>query len=288
MLHRVTKEEEGKTVVSLVRGALKVSATAFSKMKFSGGVLLNGQPVRARYVVKEGDRIELIFPQQSNSMPAPSSCPLDVVFEDDDLLIVNKPAPLLSIGSQSGVETLENRVYSYIRQPENFVYRPVNRLDKGTSGLMALAKDGHTHQLMQKMLHTGEFVREYLAVVEGIPSKEGCIDRPIGRVGPIRHAVIENGKPANTRYWLIQSAGQRSLVRLRLFTGRTHQIRVHLASIGHPVVGDFLYGKEDERLPGRFALHAHRLQIKHPMTGKTLDLSAPLPKELEELISFPH
>lgn len=286
MLYHIDKKDEGKSIAHLVRRVLKVSASAFSSMKFSGSILVNGTPVHARYTVKDGDVLELIFPNKGGALPFPSPIPLDIVFEDEYLLVINKPAPLPSVRSRGNEETLENRVYFYMREPEDFVFHPVNRLDKGTSGLMVAAKDTHTQQLMQKLLNTGNFVREYLAIVEGILPKEGRVDQAIGKVGAIKRAVMEHGKPASTAFWRLKSSGQRSLVRLRLFTGRTHQIRVHLSSIGHPVVGDFLYGKEDPQLPGRFALHAESIRFKHPLTQQNIHLSAPLPDELEKILNF--
>ena len=200
-------------------------------------------------------------------------------YEDEFLMIVDKPAPLASQSSRKHRgDSLENAVYSYLKCPEGFIYRPVSRLDRGTSGLMVIAKDGHTQDLLQRMLHSGDYIREYLALTEGIPDpEEGMIDLPVGKAdgATVRREIRPDGKPARTHYRVVEKRENRALIRLRLETGRTHQIRVHLAAIGCPVCGDFLYGKElPEEFPGRFALHSAYLLMKHPMTGKRIELES--------------
>ena len=167
------------------------------------------------------------------------------------------------------------------------MFRPVNRLDRGTSGLMAAAKHAHAYQRMQRQLHTPAFVREYLAVAEGILEGEGVIDLPIAKedAATVRRVVdFEHGRPAITRYRALEHRNHRTLVRLRLETGRTHQIRVHLSHLGHPICGDFLYGTELRALPGRFALHSARIALEHPVTGARIECVSPLPAELERLL----
>ena len=180
--------------------------------------------------------------------------------------------------------TLENRLaYCF----PGMVFRPLNRLDRGTSGLMAAAKHAHAAQALQRQLHTDAFVREYLAVVEGRMDGAGVIDAPIAKeaAATVRRAVDhENGRPAVTHYRVEAAGDGCSLVRLRLETGRTHQIRVHLMYMGHPIVGDFLYGHEDERLPGRFALHSTYIRLIHPVTGEIVERISPLPEALRRLL----
>jgi 23S rRNA pseudouridine1911/1915/1917 synthase len=176
--------------------------------------------------------------------------------------------------------TLENRLaFCY----PDMIFRPLNRLDRGTSGLMAAAKHAHAAQILQKQLHTDAFVREYLAVVEGYMTGEGTIDAPIAKeeAATVRRVIdYERGVRAVTHYRVERSGEQFSLVRLRLETGRTHQIRVHLSHMGHPIVGDFLYGHEDPRLPGRFALHSTYIRLVQPVTGEIIERTSPLPSEL--------
>ena len=203
--------------------------------------------------------------------------------------MIDKPAPLPSSSSQKKEgPTLENALYAYAGSPEGFVYRPVNRLDKGTSGLMLAARTAHAQHLLQRLLHGSEFIREYLAVVEGAPPRDrGVIDLPIGKAdgATIRREVRADGKPARTYYRVLETRGDRSLLRLRLETGRTHQIRVHLSALGCPVAGDFLYGTELDDLPGRFALHSALVRLRHPVTGEWIERESPLPSALSALLS---
>ena len=153
---------------------------------------------------------------------------------------------------------------------------------------MAAAKNAHACQRLQKQLHTPAFVREYLAVADGIMEGSGVIDQPIAKEdsATVRRVVdLQNGKPAVTHYAVEAHGGGRTLVRLRLETGRTHQIRVHMAAIGHPVVGDFLYGHELVALPGRFALHSAAIELDQPLSGERISIESPLPDELKVLLT---
>ena len=167
--------------------------------------------------------------------------------------------------------------------PVGGVFRPVNRLDCGTSGLMAVARDAHVHALLCKSLHTGSFERRYLAVAEGVfAEKEGAVDAPIARAegSAIKRCVSPDGQRAVTHYRVLRNNDRFSLVELVLETGRTHQIRVHLAHLGHPLAGDFLYGTEDKALIGRAALHAWKLRLTHPITGQILEFERGLPQDM--------
>ena len=209
-------------------------------------------------------------------------------YRDDDLLIVCKGAPLATLPSiHQRTGTLREQLAAMLGQNEKaFVYHPVNRLDKGTSGLLCVALHAHAQRLLAAQLHTGAFVREYLAVTQGMPpEREGVIDAPIARSGQgARRHVAEGGQRAVTHYRVEHAANGRALLRLRLDTGRTHQIRVHLSHIGCPIVGDYLYGEEIPSLKGRFALHSASLSLTHPITGKTLRVDEPLPDELARLL----
>ena len=194
-------------------------------------------------------------------------------------MAVVKPAPLASQSSRNHPDdSLENAVYAYSGCPENFVYRPVNRLDKGTSGLMMSAKTPYVQDKMQRQLHTPQFRRRYLARTDGVPeSREGVIDLPIAKAAgaTVKRTVCPEGKPSCTRYRVLEEKEGQALLLLELETGRTHQIRVHLRAIGCPVRGDFLYGKEQpEELPGRFALHSAMLDTVHPVTGERILLTS--------------
>ena len=275
----------GRSVKSVALGQLKVSYGQLKRMKFSDHILVDGIPRHTDYILRAGECLRLCFPVETGPRVGAGSEKLNVVWEDPDILIIDKPAPLPSVASRQGGETLENRVFSYLDCPEGFIYRPVNRLDKGTSGLMMAAKNAHIQQRMQRMLHTDGFIREYLAVVDGRPGEEkGVIDLPIGHGPGIKRVIDAAGRPAFTEYEVLKTGESRSLLRLKLHTGRTHQIRVHLAALGCPVAGDFLYGQEDERLPGRFALHSYRLCFCHPLSGEWVEARSPMPANLQEMV----
>ena len=214
----------------------------------------------------------------------PYEAALSVPWQDEHYLVVDKPAPMPTLCSakQDG-PTLENTLYTALGCPEDYVFRPVNRLDKGTSGLMAVARDAHAQQLLQRQLHSETFIREYKAVCVGhLPEASGVIALPIGKAGEgVKRAVRADGQRAVTHYWVEAENKSCSLVRLRLETGRTHQIRVHLAALGCPILGDYLYGAPHPALPGRFALHACFLQFTHPFTGERVSASSPLPNAFQ-------
>lgn len=273
----------------VLRRGMGVSYTALKSAKWSGGITLDGIVTPVDAVVRAGQTVAIHFRENAPVYAVqPYALPLNIVYKDEHLLVVDKPAPLASQSSALHPDdTLENALYAYLGCPADFIYRPVNRLDKGTSGLMVVARDAHSQHRLQQLLHTPDFVRTYQAVVEGCPAAEsGVIDAPIGKedAASIRRVITPSGKPSVTHYQVLRRGKTRSLVRLTLETGRTHQIRVHMASIGCPVVGDFLYGTEIPELPGRFALHASGLTLHHPLTGTVLTLSSPLPCALARLL----
>ena len=282
-LYTVTVEDEGKRLREILRGRMQISYSAMKSAKWNGEIRVNGARSTVDVRVRPGDRIEVLMPErQPVFIPEAFEIPLEIPYEDEWMMIVDKPAPLASQSSRSRPgNSLENAVYSYLGRPEGFIYRPVNRLDKGTSGLMVIAKDGHSQDLLQRELHTADFRREYVAMTAGIPEpEEGVIDLPIGKAdgATVRREIRPDGKPARTHYRVTEKRPDgRVMVRLRLETGRTHQIRVHLAAIGCPVCGDFLYGTEmPEEFPGRFALHSAYVRVRHPMTGAFIEMeSAP-------------
>ena len=279
---------EGRTVRQAAMGGLRLSSGQFKRAKFHGALMVDGSPVLADRRVHAGERLSVDVPEAAAPLPEPFSLPLRVPYEDAHFWMIDKPAPLPSSSSQKKEgPTLENALYAYAGCPEGFVYRPVNRLDKGTSGLMLAARTAHAQHLLQRLLHGSEFIREYLAVVEGAPPRDqGVIDLPIGKAdgATIRREVRADGKPARTYYRVLETRGSRSLLRLRLDTGRTHQIRVHLCALGCPVAGDFLYGTELDELPGRFALHSALVRLRHPVTGEWIERESPLPSELTALL----
>lgn len=291
-IHRltITQAQDGQTVRHAAICELGLSNGEYKRAKFHGAVLLDGAPAIATARLKAGQVLELCVPERERDEPAPTpyALPLSIPFEDGHFMMIDKPAPLPSASSAKQSEpTLENAVYTHFGCPSPFVYRPVNRLDKGTSGLMLVAKTAYAQHLLQQLLHTDSFIREYLAVVEGrLPEREGVIDLPIQKAegATVRREINPHGKAARTFYRVLDASGARSLVWLRLDTGRTHQIRVHLSAMGCPVAGDFLYGTELAELTGRFALHSARCVVRHPVTGEWIERESALPPELKALL----
>ena len=283
--------DAGRKIKYFVRSDMRVSYHQFSQLKNGGGLKVNGAIVHANYILNEGDVVTAELPELgANKAVIGENKPIVIAYEDDDILIIDKSAPLACQCTPKQPEgTLENRVVYHYQDIENFVFRPLNRLDKGTSGLMAVAKHAHACQILQKQLHSDCFVREYEAVVEGVLEGEGWIDLPIGKeqAATVRRVIDhENGLQARTFYRSIFSDGVRTHVRLRLETGRTHQIRVHMAATGHPITGDFLYGSEIAELPGRFALHSAYISLIHPCSGERIDRQSPLPDALKGLLKY--
>ena len=286
---RITEKDAGRKIKYFARSEMKISYSQYCAMKASDGLRVNGEPVHANYLLRVGDVVTAALPESGGSKAVePEELPVRIAYGDDDLLIVDKDAPLAcQCTPKQSCGTLENRLAWLYREQGDFVFRPVNRLDKGTSGLMAVARHAHAYQLLQTQLHTPNFVREYLAVVEGELAGEGRMDLPIAKedAATVRRVIdLEYGKPAVTHYRALSCGNGRTLVRLRLETGRTHQIRVHMAAIGHPVAGDFLYGHELAFLPGRFALHSAAIELDQPLTGARIRIESPLPDELRILL----
>ena len=288
--YTVPPEDDGRLVWRIARGKMGVSARQLSRAKVINGLILDGESVHADRAVRAGQTLCIeIYDDAPAFAPAPEEAEVDIVYEDEDIYVVNKPAPLAVQSSpRQSDNTLENRLAFRFKDIPGFIFRPVNRLDKGTSGLMAAAKHAHAQAALAKQLHTPAFVREYLAVVQGAPEPAGgVIDLPIGKAdgATVKREVRPDGKPCRTHYDVVSSCGGISLVHLVLETGRTHQIRVHMKAIGCPVLGDFLYGEErPDVLPGRFALHSARMRFLHPLSGKELAFSSPLPPELQSLM----
>lgn len=282
--YTVPENRDGVLLRDILRRELLISATLLRKMKKeTDAILKNGHPAFVSVPVQAGDKLTLVIEEETvNTKVVPRDGTLDIVFENEDLLVLNKPANL-TVHPTSGHydDSLANILVGMMG--ENFIFRPVSRLDRGTSGLMAVAKNSYSHTFLGHQ----NMVREYLAVCEGVPENpSGTIDAPIGRVdgSVLLREVRDDGKCAVTHYNVERVFGNRALVRLRLETGRTHQIRVHMKSIGCPLVGDFLYGEEIPNFP-RFALHSAYLRCVLPFSNEILELSCPLPADLEALLA---
>ncbi len=334
-IYKAKKEDEGMTIKAVVKKRFAFSSRLFTKIKNQELIYLNGEKTAGWLEVKDGDVISIRLPEESSDF-IPEDIPIDVVYEDGDILVINKSAGYAvhpTKGKPSG--TIANGLMKKLSdEGKSYKIRFVNRLDMNTSGLLIIAKNPHAQDNLAKQMQRNEVSKKYLAVVEGIMTGEGCIDSPIGR--PDKREVErwilaekDGGQASVTHYSVIDNFEYRhklkwgyeekiiegySLCELRLETGRTHQIRVHLASIGHPVAGDHLYYRGDpfeyRRLYGddrppltgdrasrmepgseivsdiikRQALHAYKLEFSHPATGERLSLTAELPKDMKKAL----
>ena len=287
----VPPERAGQKVDTLLRKELGLSGTVIRRIKWlEDGILLDGERVFTSRRVEPGQvlTVRLSDPERrSGVVPAPG--PLDIVYEDGDMLVLNKaPGVLVHPGAGHFSDTIGNFLLDYYdRTGVEADFHPVHRLDKGTSGLMVVAKHPHAQEVLKNQLHTAEFRRIYLAVCLGGPAEEaGTVDAPIGMAegSIVARAVRPDGLPARTHYRVLERRGDRALVRLALETGRTHQIRVHMAYLGCPLAGDFLYGTEDKDLIPRPALHSSELTVRQPVTGETFTFTCPLPADMARLM----
>lgn len=287
----VTPAMDGRRVKSLLLRELSMSASLISRVKLRPqGIMLNGSRCRTVDIVRSGDVLCVQVGDDVQKSPfAPVPCSLSVVYEDEDILILDKAAGMACHGEGlSGEPSLGSALAAYWGCDAAF--HPVNRLDKGTSGLMAVAKSGYVHELMRRALHTDALRREYLLVCSPPPkSSSGLIDLPIARERPDspRRCISPSGSDARTEYELLDVRDELALLRARLLTGRTHQIRVHFSAIGSPLLGDALYGSASP-LISRPALHSARLELAHPVSGRRLCFVSPLPADMAALFPAPN
>lgn len=288
--YRILEAWRSTPLSRILRENLGFSALRLKELRTSqDSVLLDGQSVPL-YRPPEGAKVLTIcLPEDPPSQIPPVAGALQVLYEDDHLIILDKAAGMaVHPGPGHHGDTLGNLLsWHYESRGEHHLFRPVNRLDRGTSGLVCVAKHALAAQLLGQSLERGRFQKEYLAVCQGIPEQlEGRIDAPIGRRegSVLEQQVRPDGKRAVTRYRALGGRHGRSLLHIRPETGRTHQIRVHMAWLGHPLTGDFLYGTEEPALIGRAALHACGLSFDHPVTGQRLHFRSPLPEDMARLI----
>lgn len=277
----------------LLREFLKekeISKSALTDIKFKGGFIsVNEQEINVRYIVQPGDYIKVMFPEEvpSEGMKC-EQIPLSIVYEDDYILVVNKPANMNTIPSREHPHgSLANALIGYYEQNEiAATTHIVTRLDRDTSGLVLIAKHSHVHHLFSKQQRAGDIKRTYEAFAEGsFTLNEGKIEEPIARKHDsiIERIVDPAGQYACTIFNVLVRYAGFSHIQLRLLTGRTHQIRVHMAHIGHPLLGDTLYGGNRE-LISRQALHCRMVRFFHPILQKELEFTAALPTDMEKLL----
>ena len=286
LTYTVPPEKAGRKVKSILQYQLCIPPSMIARVKLrETGICLNGARCRTTDTVRAGDTVSVEVgdvPRETGIVPIPY--PLEIVYEDADLLVVNKPAHLATHGrAERGDATVAAALAAVYGTQQAF--HPVTRLDRGTSGLLVAAKSGYAHERLRRILHTEDFRREYLALVDSVPpAQSGSITLPLKKdeTAKNRFRAAPDGMPARTDYAVLETRGNLSLLRLRRYTGRTHQIRVHLAALGCPVSGDRVYGAASSGID-RPALHSAFLHLKQPITGAVVDLESPLPEDMEEL-----
>lgn len=288
----IIHEESGRIDKVLNERLKDYSRSQIQQWIKDGQVSVDDQPIKANYKVSKGDQILIRIPEPEALELLPEDLQLDIVYEDEDVVVVNKPQGMVvhpSAGHSHG--TLVNGLLHQIKDLStiNDVVRPgiVHRIDKDTSGLLMVAKNDQAHEVLAKQLKDKTSLRKYVALVHGeIPHEKGRIEAPIGRskVDRKMQAVIEGGKEAVTHFEVLERFAGFTLIELQLETGRTHQIRVHMQYIGYPVAGDPLYGpKKTLKGNGQF-LHAKLLGFTHPKTGENLVFEAPLPEIFQKTL----
>ncbi len=284
LTYPIQKDAAGWSILRFLKEKHYSRSVMIQLKKTKNGIQINHEWAYVNHILKEGEilTIELIEPEAAQKI-SPTALPICVVYEDEDLLVINKPANMPihpSIGHDKN--TLANAVlYHAIQKQESYPYRCINRLDKDTSGLTIIAKNTYSSCLLYEQMRKRTIQRTYYAIVQGITPETGTICAPIARQKDtiIARTVSADGEPAVTHFQTLATKDDLSFVKLWLDTGRTHQIRVHMCHIGHPLIGDFLYNPKDSRMK-RQALHAGNLNFIHPITGQTLTLLAPLPEDM--------
>lgn len=281
-------EDENLTLKEVLLDKLNFSVRSLSKMKRYKTVKVNNEYIRPGDKINKGDLIEVKIEEDMADFK-PQDLKLPILYDDFDIIMVNKPPFMVVHPTKSHFEnTIANGVTHYVvEKSENVKIRFVNRLDMNTSGLVIVAKNPYAQFVLSSDMKEDKVEKMYIAVVKGVVKEDfGTINEPIYRPtdDSIKRIVHEEGQPSVTHFEVIERLKNATVLKLKLETGRTHQIRVHLNHIGHGIIGDELYGYVDENLINRQALHAFSLKFKQPRTREDLEFKAPLPKDMEELI----
>jgi 23S rRNA pseudouridine1911/1915/1917 synthase len=286
-------ERDGIVVLDVLVNNFELSRRRISRLKREDAIKVNSKTVHTNYILNNGDILAVTINSSINAEIIPQKIEIDIIYEDEYFCIVNKN-PYITIHPCRGYldNTLANALlYHWKQNNEDASFHAVSRIDKDTSGLVVIAKNGYIHKNMQEYFFKNSIHRKYIALAEGIiETQSGTIDKPIGILneGSILRGITEKGQKAVTNFKVIKTYQNSTLVELELITGRTHQIRVHMKSIGHPLIGDKLYNDllENTTLIKRQALHAYRIAFKHPITNENLDFEIGLPKDIRDIIKF--
>lgn len=288
--YQIDKDEHYDNVLHVLKEQFLLSDRLITKLKKANKIYLNSLPTYTKKSVTVGDTVSVLIDfEEDNSNIVASNIPLNIIYEDDYLLVLNKPANIAIHPSILHFDnSLSNGVKFYFdKLGLKKKIRIVNRLDRNTSGIVILAKNEYIQECLIKQMKTNEFKKEYLAIAKGIlESKSGTLNFPIARKegSIIERTVSSDGDSAITHYDVVKEFNNLSLVHIVLETGRTHQIRVHFSHIGHPILGDTLYGSPS-KLINRQALHSYKLTFIHPVTKKVVSLEAPLPNDIKNIIN---
>lgn len=287
--YTIEPQYDGEKLMAVLKRHFKMSTVLIKEQRtYADGFLLNGEHIRTVDAVHAGDKLKITLHDTVSENITPINIPIDIVYEDEDILIVNKAADMpthISVGNYEN--SLANAVmYHYALGGEQHLFRAVNRLDKDTSGLMTIAKNSYAHARLADEIQSGELKRKYMCIVEGDIECDGTVDAPIARKtgSAIERCVSLDGHTAITHYKVIKRYGQYTLLEMTLETGRTHQIRVHMAHIGHPLAGDWLYGTEDKEKVPRQMLHSCYLSLTHPVTGEKMEWRCDMTEDMEKFI----
>lgn len=290
LTYKIKPSEEGLRIEQFLRGNGYSRQNLVELKKMKESVLLNGIWVHLNDTLHTDDLLTIhIQENESSEKIPPIEHPLDIVYEDEDIIVINKPAGMPIHPSQNNYyNSLANALaYYYQQQGDEFIFRCTNRLDRDTSGLTVIAKHMLSSNILSAAIRRHDIHREYLAIVRGnVTPESGIIDAPLSRKeGSIieRTVDFEHGERAVTHYKVVDYKNGHSLVSLHLETGRTHQIRIHMKHIGFPLVGDYLYNPDMEYIT-RQALHSHRLKFIHPITGEPMEFVAPLPEDMQKIL----
>lgn len=295
----IRKEYDGMLLRQFLRQVLRFSAKMMRHLKFlPDGILVNGEHVTVRYALKEGDALVLATEDIESAPIKPVELPIDILYEDEELVVPNKPANMPTHPSHDHYEdTVANALaFRYAQSGQPFVFRPINRLDRNTSGLLLIARNRPAAGRLTEAMQAGKIRKSYLAVLDGeMEGDGGVIDACLHRTAQsiilreVCPSDAPDADPARTEYTVLAKGNGHTLVRAHPITGRTHQLRVHFASLGHPITGDDLYGTPSPYIT-RHALHAHTLTFPHPSSEETIELTAPLPEDLCHLlrVCFPN